>query len=238
MRKARYLLLAFVCFCPRSFSQTADACGAAVQHLALPDSLESRAYYLGQTLTPIRFGFSFQGIDVYMVAPPPPIVIGDIQVLVVYQDERLRQQVIEFLHGPLPGLTLVSNEGSLRRLNDLKFADLVFACNESPFFPARGKMVWQGSRKCILQRILYYEPKECIVLPEHPDIYQMQQLSMAGVIHRGDAMNPMNWLTTLERVKDVRLYDDSRFPGGHELLMKILQAIRTERDEQVNHSTR
>jgi hypothetical protein len=230
MRKGIGVSFILLCLCLPAFSQTPDACGAAVRNLKLSAFLEARPYYLGQTLTPIKFAFSSQGIDVYMVAPPPPGIVAGIQVLLVYQDEALRQHVIRFLRGPTEGVT--TTEGIRRPLDNLKFADLIFSCDESPLFPAHGPMIWQGSRKCTVQRILYYEPKQCIILPENPDIYEMQRLSMAGVNHREDIINPMNWLFTLEKADNAALYDDPRFPGGHLLLTRILRAIRAERDDQ------
>jgi hypothetical protein len=171
--------------------------------------------------------FSSQGVDVYMVGTPRPIPGGGVDALLVYQDEALRQQVIRFVRGPTPGVTIT---GGIRRpLDNLKFAILNFACDETVFFPAHGKIVWNGSRKCGVIGIKYYEPKECIVLPENPDVYQMQQLSMAGVVQRRDVMNSMNWLMTLEKKSDLPLYDDPILPDGHALMVKIVQALRAER---------
>jgi hypothetical protein len=217
MRKAIGMLLILACSRSVAFSQTPEACRSAVQHLVLPSFVEARPSYLGQTLTPLKFLFSEQGIDVYSVGVPRPALVDGVRALLIYQDEKVRQKIIQLMRGPTPGILIT---GGIRRpLDHLKFAVVNFSCNESEFYAGKG----------VVNDIQYYEPKECIILPENTDIYEAQRLSMAGVLQRGDVINQMNWLTGLRAESYVPLDDARRFPDGRAFLRKIVQALIAER---------
>lgn len=104
MKKAIGLLIIFINSCLPTPSQTAEACQYAVQHFVMPSTIEFPGMHLGQPLTPIKFLFSLGGKEIYLATalePPYPWILMTDQpltLLIVYQDEKVRQEAIALLY--------------------------------------------------------------------------------------------------------------------------------------------
>jgi hypothetical protein len=206
MKKTIGLLLIFVCLCPSAFSQTAEACRAAVQHLSLPSTIEFAELHPGQPLTPIKFLFSLQGKDIYLataLAPPYPWILMTDQpltLLVVYQDERERQKATELLHEMGSGGMLM--RASSPPLDNLKFSAVHCANTWSKFL---------STGSCKVHDLIYYEPQACEVVPTANSPAEMSTLAMLSPRNRLDVMNNFNWLNGIVVTSEIRV-PEIKFP--------------------------
>jgi hypothetical protein len=170
------------------FPQTTETCRVAVQHLTLPSTVESPAMHPAQPLTPIKFLFSVEGKDVYLATAlrPPypwsPLTDQPLSLLLVYQDEKARQEAITFLHNMGSGGMLLKESPPL---DNLKFA-AVHCKNTWDDFVSTGG--------CTVNDWQYYEPQACIVMPTADDPASLSKLAMLNPRNRFDVMNNFNWL--------------------------------------------
>jgi hypothetical protein len=132
--------------------QTTDTCRADVRNLKLP----GRAFIddiLGLDQPPIAFLFSQDGVDVYSATDFKAMrelqrggipFANAFTVILVYQDERIRQKKIESLQKVYPAA----------RLENLKFATWRFELTP----------VWDDNvlkRKWLVAGIAYFKPTSC-----------------------------------------------------------------------------
>jgi hypothetical protein len=144
------LILTFLSF--PATAQTTDDCRADVRHLKLPEhALIDDVVGLNQP--PLAFLFSQDGVDVYSAthfkamqifqkSEMPPA--NAFTVILVYQDEQIRQQKIESLRKVYPDA----------RLENLKFATWRFELTP----------VWVDNvlmRKWLVSGIAYFKPVSC-----------------------------------------------------------------------------
>src|SRR5580658_9318294 len=105
MRTILSCLFAFGCICLTASAQTPDACRAAVRHLTLPPTAEFPEMHRKLPLSPIKYLYSGDGIDFYSAIfrftnyNPPVSAPYDIGMVLVYQDEATRQQIISASRG-------------------------------------------------------------------------------------------------------------------------------------------
>src|SRR5258708_9399929 len=119
------LILMFLSF--PATAQTTDDCRADVRHLKLPE----HAFIddvLGLAQPPLVFLFSQDGVDVYSATHFKAMQVfqksgmplaNAFTVILVYQDEQVRQEKIEYVRKSFP-------YASLNNLDNLKFATFRF----------------------------------------------------------------------------------------------------------------
>jgi len=163
MRKIPRLLpiLLMGCLCQSVFAQSNDACQSDLRHLKLPDhALIDEG--LGQP--PVVFAFSQDGVDVYSAidlktrqifqrfgTPSGRPFENVFTVILVYQDERIRQRKIESLR-KMPHLPY--NYYPHAPLKNLKFGAWEFELTP----------VWLDNvltRKWLISQVQYFEPVSC-----------------------------------------------------------------------------
>ena len=211
MAKLVACLFAFLGFVRAPFQIPAptpnDPCRAAVQHLSLPSTAESAQAHPGLPLSPIQFLYSSQGIDFYSVIfrfPNYQHVGGnsplDIALMWVYQDELVRQQMIDTLrHG---SFVLRQSDATPPSLDYFKFA--VMHCVD-----AGNGMLSTG--RCVVNDVQFFKPRACIVVPQAKNFNDLSRLAASGAHNYRDAINGLNWLTgtdDLSRMADEPPYFD------------------------------
>jgi hypothetical protein len=191
-------LLIIVCFCLPAFTQTPDACRAAVQHLSLPSTIESPVMHPSQPLTPIKFLFSVEGTkDVYLATAlrPPypwtPMTDQPLTLVVVYQSEGERQKAISLLHSMGSGGILLNL--SSPPLDNLKFAAVHCATTWKEFL---------STGSCKIHDMQFYEPQACIVIPTANAPADLSKLAMLNPRNSRDVMNNFNWLNGFQLSPD------------------------------------
>src|SRR5260370_4081221 len=173
-----------------------DDCRAAVQHLSLPPTAESPQMHPGLPLSPIRFLYSSQGIDFYSVIFrfPNYLHVGgnsplDVSLILVYQDEAARQQMIDTLrHG---AVVVRQSDATPPSLDNLKFA--VMHCVDD------GKGMLSTGR-CVVNDVQYFKPQASIVVPHAKDFSDLSTLAASGARNYRDAINGLNWLAGIDHV--------------------------------------
>jgi hypothetical protein len=164
-----YRLIALIaCFCSSASAQTPESCRAQLRRFTVPEY--SRAYSAvvpeGTTKLPARLLFSQDGIEVYADTFPDgrdnfltQMSETGLKVLVVYQNEEVRQAMIKELRDkkalPPAGIgALVSN---------LKYAEILFMPDWLPSDLVLGnKMGNPFARQWSIRHIEYDQPKECM----------------------------------------------------------------------------
>ena len=144
------LILTFLSF--PATAQATDTCRADVGHLKLPDNAFIDDV-VGLNQPPLVFLFSQDGVDVYSATDLKAMKVfqqagmplaNAFTVILVYQDERIRQQKIESLRREYPDAPL----------ENLKFATWRFEL--TPF--------WADNvltRKWLVSGIAYFKPVSC-----------------------------------------------------------------------------
>jgi hypothetical protein len=152
MRKTLECLVIVTLLSFPAAAQTTDACRADVRHLKLP----GRAFIddvLGLSQPPVVFLFSKDGVDVYSATDFEAMrelrrggipIANALTVILVYQDDRIRQEKIESLRKANP----------YAPLEDLKFSTWRFELTP----------VWDENvlkRKWLVAGIAYFKPVSC-----------------------------------------------------------------------------
>jgi hypothetical protein len=147
------LILTFLSF-PVT-AQTIDACAADVRHLKLPEHALIDDV-LGLEQPPLVFLFSQDGVDVYSATHFKAMQVfqksgmqlaNAFTVILVYQDEQVRQEKIEYVRKSFP-------YANLKNLDNLKFATFRFE-----LLP-----VWVDdvlTRKWVISGMAYFKPVSC-----------------------------------------------------------------------------
>jgi hypothetical protein len=162
MRKIIESLLVLACLCLPASAQINDACRADLRHLKLPE----HAFIddvIGLDQPPLAFLFSEDGVDVYSAtaidamrewnrAGLPP-VDDAITVILVYQEEQVRQRKIESLRKDVARMNYLLR---YRRapLENLKFSTWRFELTA----------VWVNNvltRQWLISGVAYFEPVSC-----------------------------------------------------------------------------
>jgi hypothetical protein len=123
--RTTFALLIWACAYSTVLAQTPEACKADLQHLTLPQTVQLDD---GNGETPVQFLFSDHGADIYSAIPssePNGIVwfiSNGIRIIVVYQDERARQQAIRNLSQPGVVADVMAGSSTHGTLDELKFA--------------------------------------------------------------------------------------------------------------------
>jgi hypothetical protein len=142
-----------------------------------------------QPLTSIKFLFSLGGKDVYLATalkPPYPWILTTDQpltLLIVYQEEKDRQDAISFLRSMGSGGMLLNL--SPPALDNLKYAAVHCENRWSEFL---------STGSCTVHDWQYYEPPSCIVIPTANSPDEMSRLAMLNPRNRFDVVNNFNWL--------------------------------------------
>jgi hypothetical protein len=152
MRKILKCFVIFALLCLPTAAQTTDACRADVRNLKLP----GHAFIddvVGLSQPPIVFLFSQDGVDVYSATDFKAMQAFErggipfanaFTVILVYQDERIRQQKIESLRKTYPAAPL----------ENMKFATWRFELTP----------VWDDNvlkRKWLVAGMAYFKPVSC-----------------------------------------------------------------------------
>lgn len=169
MRKTLESLLVLACFCvsvSAQTPQTSDACRAELWHMTVP----AYAQITGYDLTPLEFVFSQDGVDVYVAMPSSRshyvnwIGQHGIRVIVVYQDELLRQEVIKWLLDP-PNIQVVSLPHPIP-IDNLKFA----VAHYTPVGIRDGQEHTEKDELLAgdwaVEDVHYYAPQACVDFPQ------------------------------------------------------------------------
>ena len=189
MRRGLEFFLALICCCSSVAAQTPGACRTAVQHLTLPSSVESPALHPAQPHTPIKFLFSIGGRDVYLATAlrPPyplnPLTDQPLTLVIVYQDEKARQEAITFVRKMGSGGLLL--RFSSPSLDNLKFAAIHCKNTWNEFL---------STGICRVHDWQYYEPQACIVMPSADGPADPSGPAKPNPPNRFDVMNNLNWL--------------------------------------------
>jgi hypothetical protein len=150
----------------------------------------------GLPLSPIQFLYSSQGIDFYSVIFrfPNYLHVGgnsplDVSLILVYQDEAARQQMINTLrHG---AVVVRQSDATPPSLDNFKFA--VMHCVDD------GKGMLSTGR-CVVNDVQYFKPQACIVVPQAKDFSDLSTLAASGARNYRDAINGLNWLAGIDNV--------------------------------------
>jgi hypothetical protein len=210
------LILAFSCL-PVS-AQTAEACRAQLRHLTVPEY--PRAFSVlardGKAKLPSRLLFSDGGIEVYADTFPDgrddfltQISSNGLKVLIVYQDEAVRQSMVKQLRqgDALPP----SGTGAL--VENLKYAEVLFTPEWLPSDLAPGnKMGNPFSREWSIWHVEYDQPQQCMNVFQndvHPTLYNAYS-SSTQIIAETDPIH-------------IKKLSPNRFP----IWTKALQAMLT-----------
>jgi hypothetical protein len=176
-------VLAILFTAPMLSAQTTDACRAQLQHLTLPPTARIDVPNETPGETPVKFLFSDSaGTEFYSVIPSNPqggihwFINNGVRIIVVYQDEQVRQQLIHMLKQP----GVVGIPGCCRKhgiLDKLKFA--VYHLSAS---------TWR------IESVQYFEPPSCE--PPEQVLYNNTYHTLPGLPadDRG-----FNWITDLNR---------------------------------------
>jgi hypothetical protein len=152
MRTTLKSILVLVCLCLPTYAQTPEACRAAVEHLTLPTTAELAIMHPGLPLSPVEFLYSSKGIDFYsaIFTPtnyfPPAGSSHEISLILVYQDEAVRQQMIGSLRAA--ALAIRTSDGTEPSLDNFKFA-VINCVDDGKEFLSTGKCV--ARTYCITQ---------------------------------------------------------------------------------------
>jgi hypothetical protein len=144
----------------------------------------------GLPLSPIEFLYSAHGVDFYSVIFKPATAhVGgntpnDISLILVYQDEALRQQMIDSLRHS--AFVVRKSDATPASLDNFKFA--VMHCMDG------GKELLSAGR-CAVSDIQYFKLQACIVVPQAKSLADLSVLSGSGARNYRDAISGLNWLT-------------------------------------------
>jgi hypothetical protein len=197
MTKAFKSLLFLGCSCIPASAQTPDACQAAVRHLTLPVTAEYAPMHVGLPLSPIEFLYSSRGIDFYAVIfselpnyyPVVGIYPHSAALILVYQDEEARQQIITTLRDG--HLIVRQSDATAPSLDNLKFAVIHCVPGEKDFL---------STGRCVVNDVQYYKPQPCIVVPQAKTAAELSILAGSGARNYRDAINALNWLTGVDNI--------------------------------------
>ena len=136
--------------------QQENQCRADVRHLKVPEH-GSIDEVVGLSQPPLMSLFSQDGVDVFSATDFKAMQVfhksgmslaSALTIIVVYQDERVRQEKIEYVRKFFP-------YANLQNANDLKFATFRFE-----FLP-----VWVDdvlTRKWVISGMAYFRPMSCV----------------------------------------------------------------------------
>jgi hypothetical protein len=191
-------------------AQTTDSCRADVRHLKLPE----HAFIddvLGLEQPPLVFLFSQDGVDVYSATDFKAMRVfhksgmpfaNAFTVILVYQDERVRQQKIESLRKAYPSDTL----------DDLKFATWRFEL--TPLWVDNVLM-----RKWLVSGMAYFKPVSCEPLESRLPASSQGYLEAARGGH--------NWI--VGRMPPITIPESQRLPvTPNSVLARALEIMRQE----------
>lgn len=213
MRKPLEFVLILACLCPLASAQTPEACRAQLRHYTVPEYgvAFSTVAPPWRVKLPSRLLFSQDGIEVYAATFPDgrdrfldSVSETGVAVLIVYQDEALRQGMIEELrvkHAlPPPGM------GAL--VDNLKYAKIHFM----PDSVAPGKPF---AEKWHISQLEYDQPQQCMNVFQndvHPSLDDTYYGSVRAIAKTGE-------------IKDARLRVDS-YPVWSKALQAMLAWVK------------
>jgi hypothetical protein len=225
MTKTRktFEFLVLVSFWFPAHAQTREACQSAVKHLTLPPTVEYPAMHPGIPLSPIEFLYSSRGIDAYAVVfngvPNYYPVTGqspnNVSLILVYQDEEVRQQMIGTLRDA--HLAIRQSDATAPSLDNFKFATVHCVLGGKEFL---------STGKCVANDIQYYKPQACIVVPQAKDFSDLSVLAASGAHNYRDALNGLNWLAGIDNIPHA-----SKIKGEQPLSFDVSATVRTKLKE-------
>jgi hypothetical protein len=167
-RKAFGSLLVLACLSFSASAQTQDACREQLRHFAVPEYPPAFSTVApgGKAKLPTRLLSSQGGIEVYANTFPTgrdtfvtQISETGLKVLVVYQDEPMRQAMIKELRDK----NALPPRGMGALVDNLKYAEILFMPDWLPSDLASGnKMGLPFERKWSIRHIEYDQPKSCM----------------------------------------------------------------------------
>jgi hypothetical protein len=147
-------------------------------------------------LSPIKYLYSGDGIDFYSAIfrftnyNPPVSAPYDIGMVLVYQDEATRQQIISASRG---AVAIRKSDGTEPSLENFKFVVIRCVNNGKDFL---------SSGKCLANDVRYYKPQACIVVPKAQDFSDLANLAASGARNYRDTINALNWLAEFAHIAD------------------------------------
>lgn len=181
VRKTVGSLLVLACLClPASAQQTPEACRAQLRHFTVPEYPRAFSYVVptGWVKLPSRLLISQNGIEVYANTFPDSsdlflnqISATGMEVLVVYQDETVRQATISQLREK----HLLPPAGMGALVENLKYAKILFTPKWLPSDLVLGnKMGNPFDREWQVGHIEYDQPSQCLNVfqnDNHPTLF-------------------------------------------------------------------
>jgi hypothetical protein len=169
--------------------------------------------------------YSSRGIDVYGVIfnalPNYYPVAGqspnNLSLILVYQDEAARQQIIGTLR--TAHLAIRQSDATAPSLDNFKFA--VIHC-------VLGGKEFLSTGRCVANDIQYYKPQACIVVPEAKEFSDLSVLAASGARNYRDTINSLNWLSGIDNIPQA-----SKMKGEKPLSFDVPDTTRAELKEFV-----
>ncbi|MHB8653964.1 MAG: hypothetical protein ACYDA9_08810 [Terriglobia bacterium] len=210
------LVLPFFVF-PAS-AQITDACRADLKHLKLPEHAITDEV-LGLEQPPVVFAFAQDGVDVYSATDFTAMQVlkklgqplaNAFTVILVYQDDRVRQRKIESLRKEVRTLDWFTRGYPYAPLENLKFATWRFELTP----------VWVDdvlTRQWLVAGMAYFEPVSCEAADER------MPASSRGYLEA--TMNGHNFI--FGQMPPVAIPVDKQMPPiGNSVLGKALEVMR------------
>jgi hypothetical protein len=168
MWKSLKSLTVLVCLCSPAFAQTPKTCQDQLQHFTVPEYAKAFSTVAGSdgwAKLPSRLLFSENGIEVYADTFPngradflTQVSESGLEVLVVYQDETVRQATIRELR-ERPGEGILVDNLRHANIDSLKYAKITFMPKWLPSdLILRNKMGNPFEREWFVGRVEYDQP--------------------------------------------------------------------------------
>lgn len=188
MRKTFSFVLILMYLSLPAFARTPEACRAQLARLTVPEYSTAFSFvsHNGRAKLPSRLLFSQDGIEVCADTFPNGRdtfmrqISGDgMRVLVVYQDEAVRQAMIKELRDK----NVLPPRGLGALVDDLKYAEILFTPEWLPSDLALGNNLGNPfDRKWSVSHIEYDQPQQCMNVFQndvHPTLYDSYDHSVS-----------------------------------------------------------
>lgn len=221
MKKRSLFLLTLLCFCSLGFAQNDQSCRADLQSLKLPDhAFIDDVPELSQP--PVSFLFSQDGVDVYSATDFKTMrflnrfgqpFANAVTVILVYQDEQVRQRKIESLRKDVARIDHFERDNSHAPLENLKFATWRFELTP----------VWVDNvltRQWLVSGMAYFEPESCEPMESRSPAWPKGYLEASMNWNRHNSI--VGWMPP------ITLPENQRTPPIHNsILARTLETMRS-----------
>ena len=237
MKGIRTVLFLLGCSPVFGFAQNSKQCVADLQHLTLPAYAQIQ-YGDDNGETPLVYLFSEDGDDIYSAIPSNArnyvehLYSNGISFIVVYQDERARQEAIHNLSQPGAVAVIAPGSSAHGSIDQLKFAVIHLKIGSSQDKPDDMGYIGTHSPNEIYARVLlttgwhidsikYFEPQSCAAPHAVACYTKSGQLT--------DGLGP-NWITDLAIPPWKQLE-----PRGDPQFVRTIEALRVKLKELIYH---